>query len=269
MPSDKSTRWFLFVGDSLLITPGGEVPLSPQPPVALRDGQYVQVLPDLEGIPCRAAELTQLPPAAGEAFPYRMEGLRAAFDLLPEKQYAMAGKARELLYWDAQTRYCGCCGAPMQRTSDISKRCSVCGKECWPSPAAAVIVAISRERREGDEGDVQRELLLVQSRSFRGDYLGLVAGFVETGETLEEALRREVMEETGLTIDHIRYFASQPWPYPFGLMVGFTARYVGGELTLQRSELSKGGWFTADNLPPIPGRVSLARRLIDHWVQKQ
>ena len=169
----------------------------------------------------------------------------------------MAGKGRELLYWDENTRFCGVCGAPMVRHTDISKRCSVCGKEVWPSLATAIIVLV----RRGDE------VLLVQSNKFRGDYLGLVAGFVETGETLEECVVREVREETQLRVSGIRYFGSQPWPYPSGLMVGFYADYAGGTLRLQRSELNKGGWYRRDNLPPIPGRVSMARMLLDAWME--
>ena len=95
---------------------------------------------------------------------------------------------------------------------------------------------------------------------------GLVAGFVETGETLEEAVHREVKEETGIKITNLRYFSSQPWPYPCGLMVGFNADYVEGEIHLQRSELAKGGWFRKDNLPTIPEKLSIARKLIDAWL---
>ena len=108
-------------------------------------------------------------------------------------------------------------------------------------------------------------MLLVHARNFKRDFFGLVAGFVETGETLEEAVEREVMEETGIRIRNIRYFASQPWPYPCGLMVGFFADYESGDIHLQRSELSKGGWYRYDALPPIPEKLSIARRLIDHW----
>lgn len=189
-----------------------------------------------------------------------MMGLRATFDVLPRAIYNMAGKAHEILYWDQNTRFCGMCGAPMKLHTDISKRCTNCGKEVWPALATAIIVAITR-----NEG---REILLVQSKSFKKDYLGLVAGFVETGETLEECVHREVMEETHLRIRNLRYFASQPWPYPGGLMIGFTAEYESGELTLQKEELRKGGWFRSDNLPAIPGKVSLARRLIDHWLDE-
>ena len=109
------------------------------------------------------------------------------------------------------------------------------------------------------------QILLVHARNFRGPHYGLVAGFVETGETLEQAVEREVWEETRLRISNLRYFGSQPWPYPCGLMVGFTADYASGELHLQREELGGGGWFDRDHLPLLPDNASIARRLIDDW----
>lgn len=187
---------------------------------------------------------------------YEMCGLRPSYYKLSPELYQKAGKCEELLYWDQNTKFCGVCGGPMKMHTDISKRCTDCGKEIWPSPATAIIVLIHR----GDE------VLLVHARNFRGNFFGLVAGFVETGESLEEAVHREVMEETGLTITNLRYFGSQPWPYPCGLMVGFHADYVSGEIKLQEEELAAGRWFTKDNLPEIPEKLSIARRILDSWL---
>ena len=184
-----------------------------------------------------------------------MMGLRRTFGRLSEREYSLAGKAAELVYWDSNSKFCGCCGAPMRWETEISKKCTNCGKELWPQLATAVIVRITMGER----------ILLVRARNFRSNHFGLVAGFVETGETLEEAVQREVREETGLEIKNLHYFGSQPWPYPCGLMVGFTAEHAGGEVHLQTSELSQGGWFTRDNMPEIPDRASIARKLIDDW----
>jgi NAD+ diphosphatase len=195
---------------------------------------------------------------------YEMCPLRQSYYKLPESDYLQAGKCQELLYWDQNTRFCGVCGGPMHFDTPISKKCDHCGKEWWPQLAIAIIVLIRRQSHDGRE-----EVLLVHANSFRDNHYGLVAGFVETGETLEEAVHREVMEETGLHIKNLRYFASQPWPYPCGLMVGFTADYDGGKIHLQRSELSKGSWFDRDHLPHIPEKLSIARHLIDDWLEKQ
>ena len=109
-------------------------------------------------------------------------------------------------------------------------------------------------------------MLLVRARNFRGTFHGLVAGFLEVGETLEECVVREVREETGLTIRNIRYFDNQPWPYPSGLMVGFVADYVSGEVHVQEEELTTAAFFRRDALPEIPRKLSMARRLIDWWI---
>lgn len=189
---------------------------------------------------------------------YQMMPLRKTFDILPAEDYNLAGKCAELLYWDQNSKFCGCCGAPMKWHTSISKHCTGCGKELWPQLATAIIVRV----RRGDE------ILLVRANNFRGTYHGLVAGFVETGETLEECVQREVWEETHIRVKNIRYFASQPWPYPCGLMIGFTADYLDGDLRLQKEELNSGGWFSRNNLPDIPGRASLARWLIDDFLNQ-
>ena len=190
---------------------------------------------------------------------YKWVDLRESFYLLSETDYRLAGKASELLYFDCQHRFCGLCGAPMEWASAISKRCTRCGQEIWPQLNTAIIVLVHRDE----------EALLVKSKNFRRDYYGLVAGFVETGESLEECVCREIFEETGLHVTNVRYFGSQPWPYPMGLMVGFHADYVDGEIMLCDGELKDAAFFSRNNIPPIPGKMSMARMLIDDWLENK
>ena len=247
--------YFVFCKDDILLQqrPDGTftIPLQEEPPTEVKPWNHLMhVSPMADGTEVIAYRIdnpvTHLHPVS----------LRQSYYKLDRPLYLKAGKCQELLYWDQQTRYCGVCGAPMRMDTDISKKCTSCGKEVWPQLATAVIVLIHR----GDE------VLLVRARNFRTDFYGLVAGFVETGETLEEAVAREAMEETGVSIRNIRYFGSQPWPYPCGLMVGFHADYAGGDIHLQQSEIAKGGWFRRDNLPQIPEPLSIARMLLDDWL---
>lgn len=202
----------------------------------------------LDGSVCSAVEVAVEGP--GEWVP-----LRQSFGRLSATDYRKACKAAEVLHWDRHTRYCGCCGTPLQQSSSVSKYCPRCHTEQWPSLSPAIIVLITR----GDE------VLLVRSRSFRRDWYGLVSGYVELGETLEECLHREVMEETGLKVTAVTYAGSQVWPFPRNLMAGFCARWESGTLRLQQEELTAGGWFRYDRLPPVPDRPSIARQLIDRW----
>lgn len=255
--------WFVFCKDDIIITAAGRIPCGGNCPVSLEPWHKVHRLPMLSSEECCCVSIdVPLTEALSNAQGLRQIGLRASFDVLPIEEYLMAGKAREILYWDATTRFCGTCGGPMEKDSDISKRCTCCGRQVWPALATAIIVRITRRV------DDHEEVLMVRAHNFRGNHYGLVAGFVETGESLEECLVREVEEEVGIRVRNIRYFASQPWPYPSGLMVGFTAEYEGGEISLQQSELADGGWFRADALPPIPGKMSLARRLLDAWLDE-
>jgi NAD+ diphosphatase len=246
---EQINQYFAYCQGDVLLTAEGHIPSGDEPPIEFQPWEQVTTLNSHIHIIRLSRPVTERPDL-------QMMPLRKTHAILSPEEYALAGKGAELVYWDLNTRYCGCCGSPTRWMTPISKKCPECGKEWWPSVATAIIVRITRNS----------EILLVRARNFRGSYFGLVAGFVETGESLEECVRREVREETGLEVRNIRYFGSQPWPYPFGLMVGFTAEYAGGELRLQTEELCDGGWFTRDNLPPIPDKASLARRLIDDWL---
>ena len=246
--------YFVFCKDELLLEqrPDGTytIPLCEEPPTEVKPWTHQMTITPMDD--------------GTEVVTYRIDNphpstisLRQSYYKLPRELYLKAGKCQELLYWDQNTKYCGVCGAPMRMDTAISKKCTECGKEIWPQLATAVIALIHR----GDE------VLLVQAKNFRTNFYGLVAGFVETGETLEEAVTREALEETGVSITNIRYFGSQPWPYPCGLMVGFHADYVSGELHLQQSEIARAGWFRRDNLPTIPEKLSIARMLIDDWLE--
>lgn len=249
--------WFVFCKTEIMLEKLGNgsytIPLQEEPPTEVKQWTRIHNITPLIDTPVKTyrvdTPITDNPK-------YEMCGLRASFHKLPLDLYLKAGKCEEILYWDANTQFCGVCGGPMHLHTDISKRCENCGKEVWPQLATAVIVLIHRDD----------EVLLVHANNFKGNYYGLVAGFVETGETLEQAVQREVMEETGLTIKNLKYFSSQPWPYPCGLMVGFYAEYDGGEIYLQRSELGAGGWYKLGQLPDIPDKLSIARKLIDNWV---
>lgn len=255
------TYWFVFIGGSVLLrkdASGYSIPLGDEAPTEVKAWSHVLHLPELDGTECRAYSVDS---PAYDGDEYVAVGLRESYEKLPLKFYNAAGKAAELLYWDKSTRFCGVCGAPTEFKTFISKTCTHCGKEYWPQVSPAIIVRIRRRDEAGKES-----LLLVHAKNFRKNFYGLVAGFVETGETLEECVRREVKEETNLTIKNIKYFASQPWPYPSGIMVGFTADYEAGLVDLQEEELSRGGWFSIDNLPTLPDKLSIARRLIDDWI---
>ncbi len=181
--------------------------------------------------------------------------LRHSASLLSETEYLAAAKGRELLHWAENMHFCGHCSAPLQRNTEISFVCHRCGREYWPQLSPAIMVMVKRDD----------SILLVHARTFSGPFYGLVAGFVETGESLEECVRREVTEETGLRIEDIRYVASQSWPFPASLMIGFTAQYAGGELQFVDGELTAGGFYNRDTLPQLPSAPSLARRMIDIW----
>ena len=185
--------------------------------------------------------------------------LRTAWQRLGNEKWQRAAKQQELLNFRASNRFCSVCGGNMADASDISLKCTRCGREIWPALSPAIVVLITR--REGQEA------LLVHAANFkRKGMYALVAGFVETGESLEECVAREIKEETTLEVTGIRYAGSQSWPFPSQLMIGFTAEYVSGELCAADGELTSLGWFTRDNLPELPTLPSLSRRIIDTWI---
>lgn len=270
-PDTHSTApalWFLYQGEELIIT-GAEA--EPQLPTAVDVGelgldpvrrQYLGYLgPDDAPTHCFSGELAE---HATLPVGFRRAGLRNLFTTLNPTLLALAGRAKQVASWDRDHLYCGRCATPT-KPSDFERvrSCPNCGLTSYPRISPAIIIAVTRTI------DHREHILLARNHRFRKGFFSVVAGFVEPGETLEQCAEREVFEEVGIRIEEIRYFGSQPWPFPNSLMVGFTARYAGGEIVLEEEEIDDAGWFTADNLPHIPPKASIARRLIDAFVAGQ
>jgi len=245
---------FLFQGTDLLICEGDETARIPERTEAESLGLTLlcsHYLGQLDGQGCYAvaiAERAELPA------PWAWRGLRSLFGRLDDLLFGLAGRATQVLQWDLTHRYCGRCGAATELGgTERSRTCPACGLVSYPRLAPAVMALV----RKG------RSLLLARSPHFPEGMFSALAGFVETGESLEETLHREVREEVGVEIGNLRYFGSQSWPFPHSLMIAFVADYLSGDIVPQPGEIEAAEWFGIDKLPRLPHRISIARRLID------
>lgn len=250
-----SGRWFLFdrQGQLLLVD---ERPLVATEPLPGVEGVHV-LGTDADG-PVWAGRLGDHGSVPEDA---TLVDLRRAFSILSEDEWVMAGRAAQVLTWERDHKHCGRCGAEAEvHPSERASRCPGCGLMGFPRLTPAIITLVER-----DDG----KALLGWGRQFPGRFFSALAGFVEPGETLEQCVAREVKEEAGIDVRNIRYFGSQPWPFPHSLMVGFNADYAGGELVIQESEIVEADWFAPDELPPVPrGRMSIAGWLIEDWIER-
>ena len=223
--------------------PRGETGDFGDPDTALLIGEW-------QGERCYAVEADALP----ESTPGEPAAIRAVFGIAGGEAFALVCRAAQLLDWKKNHRYCGRCATPTaMKSNEFAMQCPACGLVAYPRISPAVMVLVRRGN----------ELLLARSPHFKPGVFSALAGFVEAGETLEQCAVREVREEVGVEITNLRYFQSQPWPFPDSLMLAFFADYAGGEITPDPSEIEEAGWFPRNNLPPLPDPVSIARRLID------
>jgi NAD+ diphosphatase len=208
----------------------------------------------LDGVDCYAAAL---PVDAPVPEPMKLVNARSLYTRVDEVVFAVGGRALAIAEWDAHHRFCGRCGQATELVAgERARRCTTCRTPFYPRISPAVIVLVTR-------GDT---MLLARAAGFPEPFFSTLAGFVEPGESLEETLMREVREEVGIEIHNIRYFGSQPWPFGRSLMIGFTAEHAGGEIRIDGQEIVDAGWFTVDDLPRVPPRLSIARQLIDGFI---
>jgi NAD+ diphosphatase len=262
LPKGKESAtdwWFVFRGDRLLVretAAGISIPVYSDVSQIEQPLVNTAFLGTYSGIPCYSGEVDRYS-VHPDGMSYRE--LRPLLGLLAEDIFSIAGRAFQILHWDHTSRFCGRCGSPTELKADErAKKCTECGLVSYPEVTPAMIVAVINGS----------EILLARSCRFLYGFYSVLAGFVEPGETFEQCVRREVMEEVGIEIGNIRYFASQPWPFPHTLMVGFTADYAGGSITTDNAEIADARWFKADALPAIPHSGSIARRLIDWFTEK-
>jgi NAD+ diphosphatase len=183
------------------------------------------------------------------------------FGRATETEWAIAGRAVQLAEWARTHRFCGRCGEPTEpAANDRSMKCPACGLSAYPRLAPAMITLVTR----GEPG-VDQEALLARGVAFRAPMYSCLAGFVP-GESLEGAVIREVFEEVGVHIGNVTYRGSQPWPFPHSLMIGFRAEWLSGDIVCDPTEIVDAQWYRRDQLPNIPPRISIARKLIDEWL---
>jgi NAD+ diphosphatase len=250
--------WLYVHKDGLVVAPteagGARLPVDDELPASLlAPATAPDYLGELDGAHAFAVAVDDAPP-----WPFTVRNLRQLYGALDDDAFAVAGRAVQLAHWATTHRYCGrCATATVRVAGERAMRCAACRLDFYPRISPAIIVLV----RRGDAA------LLARNARFPLPFYSTLAGFCEAGESLEETLVREVKEEAGIDVGAIRYFGSQPWPFPHSLMVGFFAEYVGGELRADANEIVDAQWWTVDKLPPVPPRISIARQLIDSWIE--
>ncbi len=258
-PPAASGHWLIIQNQGLVVVPEGEsfhLPTGERP--AALDGALGEPLwlGTFKDVPCWVAALPReaaLPAGLQRETLVPMQGAR-----LPDELLSLGGMAMQALWWESTSGHCPRCGERTERIGgEWGKHCPRCSYEHYPHLHPAVIVLV----RDGDH------CLLARKAGWAPGRYALVAGFVDNGESLESAVRREVKEEVGVDVDEIHYVGSQNWPFPSQLMVGFVARYAGGAVTIDHDELEDARWFPVGQLPDGPGRHSIARFILDHYAR--
>lgn len=254
---DTLIEWIIVSENTVGVRTGStpNVVISGSPLPAGVQIERVQYLGHEEKTPVYAAEIvTGAAPPEGMVF----SGVRELNGRIPDRELALAALAVQVIDFDRTTQFCGRCGSQtVQSATERAKLCPSCGFVEYPRLSPAIIVLI----RRGDQ------ILLARSPRSPPGMFSVIAGFVEAGESIDHAIHREVREETGISIKNIRYFGSEPWPFPHSLMIGFTADYAGGDIVIDAIEIESAFWFDREHLPRIPEPMSISRALIDWWLK--
>lgn len=206
-------------------------------------------------IHCYAIEAQGTPVA-----PYVLGDLHSWLGRVESSMFYLAGRAKQMVDWNKDHLYCGRCGTPTDdHPTDRAKQCSKCGLVSYPRLSPSIIVLVRRED----------EALLARNSRWRHGMYSTIAGFVEPGESIEQTVHREVLEEVGLMVKNLRYLGSQPWPFPNSLMLGFHADYDSGEIVCNDEEIAEAQWFRYDDLPNRPGSTAISGWLIDSFVDER
>jgi len=257
--SNLSEYWFTFQDQKLLVKKGidGKLKLCTSSPEALGYNRiYKRFFGYYGNTPCFIAEI---PEGAPQKNNLHFQTLRSLFGKIDEEHFNLAGRAIQVLHHHHEHQFCSRCGSPMvDQDSELAKSCPSCKFISFPRVSPAVIMAVSRGN----------QILLGRAPGYPEGMYSTLAGFVELGETLEEAVKREVLEETNIKVNNVRYMASQPWPFPHSIMVGYTATFDSGEIKIDPIELEDAQWFSVDKLPKLPSKISIARLLIDDFIKK-
>lgn len=252
---------FLFQDDALLVKENQgavQIPSAADVKQLGLSPENAQYVGRMAGYDCFTAGLQAVAASAKLPPDFSFVKLRQLFGRLSKKAYPFALRAFHLQNWARNNRFCGRCGNQTNvLPHELAVKCSSCGHIVYPRISPAIIVAVTK----GDQ------ILLARSNRFPPGRYSVIAGFLEPGETLEECVQREVMEEVGLEVADIQYVGNQPWPFPDSQMIGFTARHVRGDIAIDNMEIVAADWFSADNLPDIPPKDSIARQLIDGFVR--
>ncbi len=255
----KNTLYFLINDQELVIRHNQDRYWLPSKAEILScnlDLQTARFLGLLDQHHCYALEVP-----AGVSLPNALKSipLRDIFAQFSANEIKAISLAKQIITWDKQYRFCGQCGEPTIELSDErAKVCRKCGLTNYPRLSPSIIVSVVKGK----------QILLARSARFPKGMYSVLAGFVEPGETLEECIIREIDEEVGVKVKNIKYFGSQNWPFPHSLMIAFTTDYASGKITIDNNEIVDAKWFTADDLPRLPGSYSIARSMIDHFCDR-